>query len=229
MIATCSSSFEHQMHAASLTEQLTADGWTVDADEVAALDADLEVTDPGELAALINPFRIRIITALARRPGSVKDLAARFDVPPTRLYHHLGLLEDVGALRVIGTRRSGARTERCYGAVRSGVGVSSELLAQHPDQVADSVVKMVGFAGEAFAAAVRGGRISLADSSSGDGILTWIAPKLTPGQRRDAAEELAAFAQRIADVSESNKEHDTPDAEPTIILLLGTPDVTVPD
>ena len=206
-------------------QQLEAAGWTVDREELAALERDIEMTDPAMLDALLNPLRVRMLAALARRPGSVKELAERFEVPTTRLYHHLGLLEEYGAVQVVATRRSGARTERCYAAVRGGVGLSPELLEGHVDEVAETVVKIVGLAGETAAAALRAGRVKLDDPGARDGFVSFLTPRLTAEQRTEIFEEFEALQRRMAELSEVNELAGATDGEPTMVLVVGVPDV----
>lgn len=212
-----------------LLEQLQDEGWTVDQEALATLDTDLNIDNAKAISALMNPFRIRLMSSLSREPESVKELSVRFEVPATRLYHHLGLMQEHGAVRVVGTRRSGARTERCYAAVRGGIAPDPGLLENHPDEMAESAVKMVSLAGEAFGAAMRAGRITMTDPENSEGTLIWTAPRLTKQQHSKIAGELKDLATRIAELSAQNRADAVPDCEATIILLLATPDVTVPN
>lgn len=211
----------------AIAEQLETGGWTVDHEALTALDGDLRVDEPEALDALMNPFRIKLLTSLSRNPASVKELSERFDVPATRLYHHIGLLEEYGAVRIVGNRRSGARTERCYGAMRGGITPSSGLLQNHADVMADSVVKIAALAGEAFAAALRSGRITLDEGGSKEGLFTWLAPRLTAEQRIEIDKELTDLTKRVSELSQQNTSNGV-DCEPTILFMLSTPDVTVP-
>lgn len=216
-------------HGDHLLERLADAGWVIDQEELDALDTDLRINNSEAISALMNPFRIRLMTSLSREPESVKELSARFDVPATRLYHHLGLMEEHGAVRVVGTRRSGARTERCYAAVRGGIAPDPDLLENHPDEMADSAVKMVSLAGEAFGAAMRSGRITMTDPENSEGTLIWTAPRITKQQHSEIGRDLKELATRISDLSAQNRADAVPDCEATIILLLATPDVTVPN
>jgi hypothetical protein len=211
-----------------LAAELEGEGWTVDREVLADLAHELKIDDPDGFSALLNSFRIRMLTSLARRPESVKGLAERFGVPTTRLYHHLDQLQEYGAVRVVATRRSGARTERCYGAIRSGIGIDPELLTSHPDRVADAMSKMVTLAGEIMAEAIRTDRLTLGDPDTSGGFLSWQAPQLTAAQRRDVGQELEGIARRIGELSEENQAKALAEAEPTILLMLATPDPTVP-
>ncbi len=77
---------------------------------------ELEFDDLDLLADLTHPVRGAIFRWL-RTPHSAAELAARLDVPVTRLYHHLNRLEQAGLIRVVATRRVGAVTERRYQVV----------------------------------------------------------------------------------------------------------------
>ncbi len=71
------------------------------------------VTRPGQLEALANPIRARILRR-ARRPVTVTELAEILDAPKTRLYYHVNLLVEEGMLEQIDQRKSGARIEKIY-------------------------------------------------------------------------------------------------------------------
>lgn len=71
------------------------------------------ITRPGQLEALSNPIRFRILRTAAR-PVTVAELAELFDVPKTRLYYHVNLLVEEGMLEQVDERKSGARIERIY-------------------------------------------------------------------------------------------------------------------
>lgn len=217
----------------AIAEQLETSGWKVDHDALTALEGNLVIDEPEALDALMNPFRIRLLTSLSRTPASVKELSVRFEVPPTRLYHHLGLLEEYGAIRVVGNRRSGARTERCYGSMRGGITPGPGLLENHSDVMADSIVKIATLAGETFAAALRTGRITLDVTLDGEhpkeGFFTWSAHRLSAQQRTEIDDELTALTKKVSALSRQNTADGVPDCEPTILFLLSTPDVTVPN
>ncbi len=71
------------------------------------------VTRPGQLEALANPIRSRILRR-ARQPITVAELAEVLDVPKTRLYYHVNLLVEEGMLEQVDQRKSGARIEKIY-------------------------------------------------------------------------------------------------------------------
>ncbi|MEM9606859.1 MAG: helix-turn-helix domain-containing protein [Actinomycetota bacterium] len=210
---------------AALTDRLTEAGWTVDAQVLDELEGRVELDDPGAVKALVNPLRLKLVGSLARSPASAKELAVRFDVPATRLYHHLDLLEQIGAIRVVASRRSGARTERCYGGVRGGVGLDGGLFEGDVDEIADAVAGLASLGGEAAAASIRTGRMDLNDEHP-EGFLSLALGRLTREQRDQVSADLEALLRRVGEWSTANDEAGTGDAESTMLMLIATPDVT---
>jgi DNA-binding transcriptional ArsR family regulator len=76
----------------------------------------LVIQDREQLRVLLHPLRARIVTALAGTALSVKELAGILDLPPTKLYYHLRLLEKAGLVVAVGERRVGNLTECSYSA-----------------------------------------------------------------------------------------------------------------
>ena len=209
----------------TVLEQLRDDGWTVDDDALSGLEQDLVLSSPDDLEALLSPVRLRMLGLLARRPSSAKELAVAMDVPTTRLYHHVSPLAEHGVIRVVATRRSGARTEQCYGAVRGRASISPDLLQGHADEVAAAVAKIVSLAGENAAAAVRTDRLRIDDEST-DGFLTFMTARLTKEQRSAFFDELTDLVGRIGAASQANSSAGDDGAEAMILSFVATPDVT---
>lgn len=74
---------------------------------------DYYIEDLFTLEVLNSPIRLRILHNF-REPGSVRDVAEALDVPVTRLYYHVNLLEEIGAIEVVETRKVGAMIQRIY-------------------------------------------------------------------------------------------------------------------
>lgn len=75
--------------------------------------SEIEVENIEVFEVLNNPIRLRILRQLVE-PHSVRQIAETLDVPPTRLYYHVNLLEEVGAIRVVETRKVGAMIQKLY-------------------------------------------------------------------------------------------------------------------
>jgi DNA-binding transcriptional ArsR family regulator len=81
------------------------------------LDEMLVVTAPGQLRALADPLRTTLLELVLERAASVTEMAQAVGRPKSTVAHHVGLLVDVGLLRVVRTRRVRAIDERYYGRV----------------------------------------------------------------------------------------------------------------
>lgn len=73
----------------------------------------LEIDDIEVFEVLNNPLRFRIVRRFAE-PKSIREVAAELDVPPTRLYYHVNLLEEAGIIAVVETRKVGAMLQKVY-------------------------------------------------------------------------------------------------------------------
>jgi DNA-binding transcriptional ArsR family regulator len=80
-------------------------------------DDTLLVTRPEQLRALTTQPRQEIIRLLRLGARSISELAQELGMPKGTVGHHVKVLEDVGLIRVVQTRRVRALTERYYGRV----------------------------------------------------------------------------------------------------------------
>jgi DNA-binding transcriptional ArsR family regulator len=85
------------------------------------------IDDLETLKLIAEPTRASIIELLAE-PRSVTQLAAALDVPRTRLYHHIELLQSKGLVEQVDERRVGALTERIYSLTAKVIRPSDRLL-----------------------------------------------------------------------------------------------------
>ena len=75
------------------------------------------VSDATALKALSDPLRLRVFHLLMRhahRSWTVKEIAAEVDQPPTKLYHHIKLLEQADLIRDVETRVVSGIVEHRY-------------------------------------------------------------------------------------------------------------------
>lgn len=217
------------------SERLRERGWDVVNPEV--LDAGpsvMELTSVEQMRVLNDPLRIRLMGAIGRRPDSAKELARRFDVPTTRLYHHLGLLEEHGFIEVVATRRSGARTERCYGmrprsSIRPGPALTG---ADDRRELAAALAAIVELTGTTLAEAVIAGRADLAADDESI-VVSSATMRLTRDQQREFTRELTDLQQRMIDAStrttDARDRGEDMDDEAVQLLLVLSPDVLAPD
>lgn len=85
------------------------------------------VDDVEQVRALTEPLRMRILGELCGPPRTTKQVADRLDERPTRLYHHVEILEKAGLVRLVGTRPKRGTLEKYYQAVARQFRVESSL------------------------------------------------------------------------------------------------------
>jgi DNA-binding transcriptional ArsR family regulator len=67
-----------------------------------------------QLRALAHPLRLRLLELFTQGPRTAKQVAVALGLPPTRLYHHVAVLERAGLVRVRSTRRVRGAVEKYY-------------------------------------------------------------------------------------------------------------------
>jgi predicted ArsR family transcriptional regulator len=117
--------------------------------------AELDSTD--KLEELMHRVRGPLLRHL-RTPHSAAELAVELDVPVTRLYHHLKVLESAGFIEVVATRRVGAALERRYRAIARGYRVGPDAVRDAGD-LARSLAAVLDSTRADLVAAVESGAI----------------------------------------------------------------------
>jgi len=74
------------------------------------------ITDLETLKVVTDPLRLNILNHLRGEPRTVKELAGALHLSQTKLYYHIGLLEEHGLIRVTGTRLVSGILEKQYQA-----------------------------------------------------------------------------------------------------------------
>lgn len=89
------------------------------------------IKDLQTLRVLTDAFRLQIVSML-HEPSTVKQLAARLNIQPVRLYYHINMLEQHGLIRVIGSRIVSGILEKFYQATAKLYRPDPELLSFAP-------------------------------------------------------------------------------------------------
>jgi DNA-binding transcriptional ArsR family regulator len=93
----------------------------------------LVIEDLDALKAVADPLRLRILFETTYIPRTVKELAALLDVPQTRLYYHVKMLQRHRLLTVAERRMVSGIEERRYLSPRGGFTISPNLLGEAVD------------------------------------------------------------------------------------------------
>jgi DNA-binding transcriptional ArsR family regulator len=104
--------------------------------------AERVISDVETLKALSDPLRLRILETMVTAPEeawTVKRLAAALGVGPTKLYHHVNILEEREFIRVAGTRVVSGIIETSYQLAQLSVRLDRALLSGSGEDVQSSV------------------------------------------------------------------------------------------
>ena len=86
------------------------------------------------LKVFFDPQRKRIMSSVASKPRTVHEIADELNVPFTRLYYHIGLLEEHGIIRVVDeVPMAGAVKEKYYQIAARQFVVDRSLLVLQDD------------------------------------------------------------------------------------------------
>lgn len=91
------------------------------------------VTDLEQLKLLADPLRLRILEPLCREARTTKQVAEILGESPTKLYHHIDLLEKAGLIRLEETRQKRGTLEKYYRAVAGSFRAGLEVFSGADD------------------------------------------------------------------------------------------------
>lgn len=84
------------------------------------------ITNTETVKMMSDPLRMRIAEALTE-PHTTKDLAQVFDVPVTRLYYHIGLMEEHGMIQVVDTQMVSGIQEKRYQLIARNFSIDGDI------------------------------------------------------------------------------------------------------
>lgn len=174
-----------------------------------------EIDDAETFELLTDPTRAELLEWLFE-PASVSELAEAMDVPRTRLYHHVRLLEETGVIRVVQTRQRGAIPEKIYQLTAKEYLPSKKLLAEYPRRhaAAAMVDPILSTTRADIIRAVADGRFDFREREDHlkNGMLGRYLVVLSPQRRHQLLTELKAVLDRYQD--------DDPDGELVATVFL---------
>jgi hypothetical protein len=172
----------------------------------------LKIRKASAAAALIDPFRRRIVWSFLMCPRSVAEAAAETGIPLKQLHYHAQRLVRLGLLKIVDTRRRTGRPVKIYKAVAESYFVPHELahelyseglarelrssLANEAHRTGDGMVFELDSCGRPRAESVSGPR-SIASEM-------WRVLRLSPETAASLRRELEDLLDRyVADTSSS--------------------------
>jgi len=96
-----------------------------------------------KLKIFADPLRQSLLQAFCCNPATVKQVAEQMGEKPTRLYHHVDLLEQNGFLEIVDTKQIRGTVEKTYQTVARKIIVDHAMLGSLEDDAANTEVKNV--------------------------------------------------------------------------------------
>jgi len=101
------------------------------------------IDDLETLRCIAEPLRMQIYEMLVVEPASVRQVAERLGLSPSRLYYHFNTLEKIELIRVVETRMVSNLVEKYYRAVAYQLDVNSRLLTFESDEGKAAITEMI--------------------------------------------------------------------------------------
>lgn len=170
-----------------------------------------------QLRAIADPLRQRILRALCCRPATTKQIAPLLGEKPSRLYHHVELLEKAGLIRLVETRQNRGTLEKYYLTVAKHFDVDRELL-RNEDVASGALSEMRDMLVDALEASLGTPADALARPQAdaalvGNTVLTHVCCRLSETQARQVAEHIRGWLRECESMGQ-------PEGEETYALAI---------
>ena len=166
------------------------------------------IADVETLRALADPVRIRILEAMCSQPvqdWTVKQIAQALGTGPTKLYHHIRILEERALIHPSGQQLVRGIVETSYRTAQLELRLDRAFLSSASDEVRSTahaaLLSVFDLARQDLEAAVRGGLVT-ADGdppSSSPFILTRSVIRTTRARSIELRERMHALLREYAD------------------------------
>jgi DNA-binding transcriptional ArsR family regulator len=167
------------------------------------LGEELVLDDLDVIGEVTHPIRSALLHRL-KSPHSAAELAAEMQVPVTRLYHHLNRLEQRGLIRVVATRRSGAKTERRYRVATRGMRVDPEAArGRSPQEVSAAIGTLFDVAKSELRHEIESGAID-PERIEDTAVIGFLGLSLTEQQHATFVDRLRAIVDELTRLDEGN-------------------------
>lgn len=185
------------------------------------------ISDLDQVKALSHPLRMRIIEKLAAsEPMTTKQVAEALEEKPTRLYHHVDLLEKAGLIRLTHTRQNRGATEKYYAAIARSFRADREVFSDHsPIDQDDAIRPMIHTVFDNTVSEL----LRLVDAQqSGDliedeGLLSYVEMHLTEAQIEEVRQKLKDVLEYLQGISDPDSETDEKDLRKYRLTLAHYP------
>ena len=184
--------------------------------------AERVISDVESLKALGDPVRLRILETMvtaADEAWTVKRLAAALGVGPTKLYHHINILEERDFIRVSGTRVVSGIIEKSYRLAQLSVRLDRALLSGSDADVRSSVHDVMAVIFDSVRDEIERGLASGAVASGEDDPLRDLLIRGLARIQPERAVELRRRLRELLEEFDDDPTHAEPGAVPFGFLI----------
>ena len=96
-----------------------------------------------QLKVFADPLRQRLLQAFCCNPATVKQVAEGMGEKPTRLYHHVDLLEQNGFLEIVETKQVRGTVEKTYQTVARKIIVDHAMVGSLEEEADEPELKNI--------------------------------------------------------------------------------------
>jgi DNA-binding transcriptional ArsR family regulator len=159
------------------------------------------------LKVIADPTRLRILEVLIEQPLTVKQVARKLEIAPTKLYYHVNLLEERGLLTVTASRVVSGIIEKQYRTTAKNLTIDRSLLTLgggKPDGGMGTLLSLIFDATRSNTLkAIDHGLIRMEEEEpvNRNAMLAYTLSRLTPEQYRDFYGRLKALFIEFGDAA----------------------------
>lgn len=167
----------------------------------------MTISDLETLKVLTDPLRHQILELTMAGPVTVKVLSEKLEIPATKLYYHINLLEKHSLLVVVDTQVVSGIIEKHYQAAAGSFSIDRSLLAFEGD--GGGILSLVlDQASSEIRRAVKSGMIHTDPDAEPHQRLTMSKGRtiLTPEQANELARRIEELRQEFSNMGEQNSE-----------------------
>ena len=178
-----------------------------------------EIKDLDTLKKLTHPQRIDILQSLTT-PQTVKEVAAKIDADPTKLYYHIRQMEKVGVIQVVETNIVSGIVEKKYLVTAKEYRVDKDLFSGQDSEASDEdITNMFGaIFNSTLKQAKRASKAGLIELNETGAIQTTAIMSgtycFTESQLKEFGKRMAEMMEEFKTMSEQNQSAAFPDGNP---------------
>jgi DNA-binding transcriptional ArsR family regulator len=101
------------------------------------------IEDLETLRVVADPLRNQMLEIFIEKPHTVRQVAEKLGLSPSKLYYHVSLLEKHGLIRVVETHQVGNLLEKVYQATAPELEVEKSLLTFATEEGKESIYSMM--------------------------------------------------------------------------------------